>query len=67
MRYDFNLVENALNWEESGLARGSGSPPGKWEGRLGLPIASSDLTNWHEGFWGEGGVEGVFQGTQCFL
>lgn len=33
MKYNFNLAENSLSWElgGSGLARGSGSPPGKWE------------------------------------
>lgn len=49
MRYDFNLVENAFSWEESGLAPGSGSPLVASGGRSELSRASPGLANWHEG------------------
>lgn len=41
MRDDFNVVEKAFSWEESGPARGSGAPPLPGEGRSGslqLPL-----------------------------
>lgn len=63
MKYNFNLAENSLSWELGGKWPGSRLWVSSWQvgGRLGIPSASSDLANWHEGvFWWWGtGVGGV--------
>ena len=56
MKYDFNLAKNSLSWELGGKWPGSWLRVSSWRvgGRLGIPRASSDLANWHEGFLGAG-------------